>query len=123
MYIWPGIPEYYKNMVIPIGVGQRVIMEDFLERLVEIYYERNDYDFHRGTFRVRGDVVEIIPAYKQEQAIRIEFFGDEVESISEINPITGEVMDQLEKTVIFPGSHYVSEKDNLMRPSQILEKN
>ncbi|GAB6163739.1 excinuclease ABC subunit UvrB [Desulfothermus naphthae] len=110
-----GSPEYYKNMVIPIGVGQRVVMEDFLERLVEIYYERNDYDFHRGTFRVRGDVVEIIPAYKQEQAIRIEFFGDEIESISEINPLTGEVLDQIEKTVIFPASHYVSEKDNLMR--------
>lgn len=110
-----GSPEYYKNMVIPIGVGQRIVMEDFLERLVEIYYERNDYDFHRGTFRVRGDVVEIIPAYKQEQAIRIEFFGDEIESISEINPLTGEVLDQIEKTVIFPASHYVSEKDNLMR--------
>ncbi len=110
-----GSPEYYKNMVIPVGIGQHMTMDKLLDRLVEIYYERNDYDFHRGTFRVRGDVVEIIPAYKQEQAIRIEFFGDEIDSIHEINPLTGEVLDTLEKTVIFPASHYVSERENLMR--------
>ena len=113
-----GSPEYYKKMVIPVGVGQSISMEKLLERLIEVYYERNDYDFHRGTFRVRGDIVEIIPAYKQEQAIRIEFFGDEIYEIYEINPITGEILDRLEKTVIFPASHYVSERENLMRAIQ-----
>ncbi len=110
-----GSPEYYKNLVIPVGVGQEISMDRLIERLIEIYYERNDYDFHRGTFRVRGDVVEVIPAYKQEQAIRIEFFGDEIDALYEINPLTGEILDRLEKTVIFPASHYVSERENLLR--------
>ncbi len=110
-----GSPDYYKKMIVPVGVGQNMTIDSLLERLVEIYYERNDYDFHRGTFRVRGDVVEIIPAYRQEHGIRIEFFGDEVEGIFEINPLTGEILDEMDKTVIFPASHYVSEKDNLLR--------
>ncbi len=110
-----GSPEYYEQMVIPVGVGQELGLEKLMERLVEVYYERNEYDFHRGTFRVRGDVLEIIPAYRHEQALRIEFFGDEVDAISEINPLTGEVLDSLDRTVIFPASHYVSDKDNLQR--------
>lgn len=110
-----GSPEYYKRMVIPVGVGQTLPMEKLIERLIEIYYERNDYDFHRGTFRVRGDVVEIIPSYKQEQALRIEFFGDEIDGLYEINPLTGEIIDRLENTVIYPASHYVSERENLIR--------
>ncbi len=110
-----GSPEYYKKMVIPVGVGQVLPMEKFIQRLIEIYYERNDYDFHRGTFRVRGDVVEIIPSYKQDQALRIEFFGDEIDGLYEINPLTGEILDRLENSVIYPASHYVSERDNLIR--------
>ncbi len=110
-----GSPEYYREMVIPVGVGQVMSIDELIRGLVEIYYERNDYDFHRGTFRVRGDVVEIIPAYRQEQGIRIEFFGDEIDGVYEINPLTGEVLEPLEKTVIFPASHYVSERDNLLR--------
>nr|WP_321257028.1 excinuclease ABC subunit UvrB [uncultured Pseudodesulfovibrio sp.] len=110
-----GSPDFYAKMVIPVEEGQTMAMESLLGRLVEIHYERNDYDFHRGTFRVRGDVVEIIPAYSREKALRIEFFGDEIDSISETDPLTGEVKDRLRKTVIYPGSHFVSDRDNLDR--------
>lgn len=110
-----GSPEFYAKMVIPVEEGQILSMESLLGRLVEIHYERNDYDFHRGTFRVRGDVVEIIPAYSREKALRIEFFGDEIDSITETDPLTGEVRDRLRKTVIYPGSHFVSDRDNLDR--------
>lgn len=110
-----GSPEYYKKMVIPLGVGQRVSLESFIERLVEIFYERNEYDFHRGTFRVRGDVVELIPAYRHEQALRVEFFGDEIDALHEIDPLTGTILDSLETTIVFPGSHYVSDRENLKR--------
>jgi len=110
-----GSPDFYAKMVIPVEEGQAMTMESLLSRLVEIHYERNDYDFHRGTFRVRGDVVEIIPAYSREKALRIEFFGDEIDSLSETDPLTGEVRDRLRKTVIYPGSHFVSDRDNLDR--------
>jgi excinuclease ABC subunit B len=110
-----GSPEYYQQMVVPVEVGQQISPEALMDRLVQIYYERNEYDFHRGTFRVRGDVLELIPAYRHEQAQRIEFFGDEVEAINEIDPLTGEVLGSLDKTLIFPGSHYVSDRDNLHR--------
>ncbi len=110
-----GSPEYYSKMIIPVEQGQNMSMESLLARLVEVHYERNDYDFHRGTFRVRGDVVEIIPAYSRERALRLEFFGDEIDSILETDPLTGQVTDRLSKTVIYPGSHYVSDRDNLSR--------
>ncbi|WP_277752590.1 excinuclease ABC subunit UvrB [Pseudodesulfovibrio senegalensis] len=110
-----GSPEYYAKMIIPVEQGQQLSMESLLERLVEVHYERNDYDLHRGTFRVRGDVVEIIPAYSRETSLRIEFFGDEIDSLCEANPLTGEVRSTLRKTVIYPGSHYVSDRDNLNR--------
>ncbi|NDV19766.1 excinuclease ABC subunit UvrB [Pseudodesulfovibrio sp. JC047] len=113
-----GSPDFYAKMVIPVEEGQTMTMESLLGRLVEIHYERNDYDFHRGTFRVRGDVVEIIPAYSREKALRIEFFGDEIDSISETDPLTGEVKDRLRKTVIYPGSHFVSDRDNLDRATR-----
>ncbi|WP_432736390.1 excinuclease ABC subunit UvrB [Maridesulfovibrio sp. FT414] len=110
-----GSPEFYARMIIPVEEGQEMSMEQLMERLVEVQYERNDYDFHRGTFRVRGDVIEIIPAYSREQALRIEFFGDEIESILETDPLTGEVTGRRRKTVIYPASHFVSDKDNLER--------
>jgi excinuclease ABC subunit B len=110
-----GSPDYYAKMIIPIEEGQVMDMDDLMGRLVEVQYERNDYDFHRGTFRVRGDVLELIPAYRLEQAMRIEFFGDTVEAIYETDPLTGEIRGQLKKTIIYPGSHYVSDQNNLQR--------
>ncbi len=110
-----GSPEYYAKLVIPVETGQKVSMEHIISRLVEVHYERNDYDFHRGTFRVRGDALEIIPAYHHERALRIEFFGDEIETMREIDPLTGEVLSEIGKTVIYPASHFVSAQENLQR--------
>ncbi len=110
-----GSPEYYARMVIPVECGQQVGMEGIIGRLVDVQYERNDYDLHRGTFRVRGDVLEIVPAYKHEQALRLEFFGDEIDGIYETDPLTGKVLSRIQKTVIYPASHYVSDRDNLVR--------
>ena len=110
-----GSPEYYARLIIPVEEGQNVSMESIIGRLVDIQYTRNDYDFHRGTFRVRGDILEIIPAYEDEKALHIEFFGDEIDAIREIDPLTGEVLGRVPKTVIYPASHYVSDRDNLVR--------
>lgn len=110
-----GSPEYYAKMVIPLEVGQTLSRDDLVQRLVEIQYERNDYDFHRGTFRIRGDVLEIIPAYHHERALRVEFFGDEIEGIFDVDPITGELLGAVKKTIVYPASHYVSDRDNLTR--------
>lgn len=110
-----GSPEYYSKMVIPVHVGQEIGMDELMERLVEVHYQRNDYDFHRGTFRVRGDVLEIIPAYRYETALRMEFFGDEIDAVYDTDPLTGEIKRSLDKTIIFPASHYVSDRENLKR--------
>lgn len=110
-----GSPEFYARLIIPIEVGQRLSMESVIERLVNIQYTRNDYDFHRATFRVRGDVLEIIPSYEHERALRLEFFGDELEGLAEVDPLTGEVLSRIGKSVIYPASHYVTDRDNLNR--------
>ena len=113
-----GSPEYYAKMVIPVEVGQRLPMDDLITRLVEVHYERNDYDFHRGTFRVRGDALEIIPAYHHERALRLDFFGDDIDAMREIDPLTGEVLAEVGKTVLYPASHFVSAQDNLKRATR-----
>ena len=110
-----GSPDYYAKLIVPVEAGQRVSMDSVISRLVDIQYTRNDYDFHRGTFRVRGDVLEVIPAYQHERALRLEFFGDELEEISEVDALTGEKLSRMGKTVIYPASHYVSDRDNLSR--------
>ena len=110
-----GSPEYYSKLIVPVEAGQRLAMDSVIERLVDIQYTRNDYDFHRGTFRVRGDALEVIPAYQHEKAIRLEFFGDELEEISEVDALTGQKLARMGKTVIYPASHYVSDRDNLSR--------
>ncbi len=110
-----GSPEYYARLIIPVEVGQRVSMDAIITKLVDVQYQRNDMDFHRGTFRVRGDVLEVIPAYEHERALRLEFFGDEIEAVREIDPLTGEILGSIGKTVIYPASHYVSDRDNLER--------
>src|SRR6185369_2711376 len=110
-----GDPDFYRNMVITLEVGQEVKRDAVLRRLIDLQYERNDVDFHRGTFRVRGDVVEIFQAYEEETAVRIEWWGDEIESISEIDPLRGRVKRKLKYVGIFPGSHYVTPAAQLNR--------
>ncbi len=110
-----GSPEAYLGMLVQLETGMEFLREEVLRRLVEIQYERNDIDFHRGTFRVRGDVVEIFPPYEDEQALRVEFFGDTIESMSLIDPLRGKKLSTVSKTAIYPGSHYVTTQDNLKR--------
>ncbi len=108
-----GSPIDYQNMTISLRPGMIKDRDEVLKKLIEIQYDRNDMDFKRGTFRVRGDVVEIFPAYSAELAVRIEFFGDEVERILEIDTLTGEIKCSLEHVVIFPASHYVVAPDKM----------
>ncbi|MFH1757612.1 MAG: DEAD/DEAH box helicase family protein, partial [Pseudomonadota bacterium] len=117
-----GSPKTYQGMIVLVEDQKEVSRDDVLARLVEIQYQRNDYDFHRGTFRVRGDVLEIFPAYEEEKAIRVEFFGDLVESISEIDPLRGKVLRKLRHVHIFPGSHYVTPQDRLRQAIQTIRQ-
>ena len=110
-----GAPEDYLAMRVPIAIGAEMPRDTLLKSLVGIQYERNDMDFHRGVFRVRGDRVEIFPAYEEDKAIRVEFFGDEIDAISEIDPLRGTVLRKLNQTAIFPASHYVTQKTTLQR--------
>ncbi len=117
-----GSPIDYQNMVISLRPGMMKDRDEILKKLIEIQYDRNDMDFKRGTFRVRGDVVEVFPAYSGEMAIRIEFFGDEVERILEIDTLTGEIKDSLEHIAIFPASHYVVAPDKLEKAIYNIEE-
>jgi len=107
-----GSPEAYEGMLVYLEVGREAKRQEVLRKLVEIQYKRNDVDFHRGTFRVRGDVVEVYPAYEEERAIRIEFFDDEIESISEIDPLRGIRLQKSPRVTIYPASHYVTSIEN-----------
>src|SRR6185369_10659879 len=107
--------EAYLGMKIDLARGVEVRRDAVLRRLVEIQYERNDVDFSRGTFRVRGDTVEIFPAYEREKAIRVEWFGDEIDAISEVDPLRGKVLRKVDEVSIFPGSHYVTPADRLTK--------
>jgi len=113
-----GSPEAYHGMLLYLERGMTITREEILSKLVEIQYERNDIDFHRGTFRVRGDVIEIFPAHEENRAVRIELFGDEVENISEIDPLKGRVIEPLDKVPIYPGSHYVTPPDRMQKALQ-----
>jgi excinuclease ABC subunit B len=110
-----GSPQKYQEMLLQLKTGQEIPREDVLRKLVDIQYERNDYDFHRGVFRVRGDVIEVFPTYEEDRAVRIEFFGDQVDSIKEIDPLTGRTFRRLDRTDIYPGTHYVTSPDTLDR--------
>src|SRR5207344_1043843 len=110
-----GAAEAYLGMKLDLARGVEVRRDAVLRRLVEIQYERNDIDFSRGTFRVRGDTVEIFPAYEREKAIRVEWFGDEIDAISEVDPLRGKVLRKIDEVSIFPGSHYVTPADRLTR--------
>ncbi|WP_082363599.1 excinuclease ABC subunit UvrB [Chondromyces crocatus] len=110
-----GSAESYHGLLIKLEKGEEFRRDELLRRLVDIQYLRNDVDFHRGTFRVRGDVVEIFPAYEESLAIRVEFFGDEIEAIKEVDPVRGKVVGQLDRYAVYPGSHYVTEQQQLRR--------
>ncbi|MEN6433524.1 MAG: excinuclease ABC subunit UvrB [Smithella sp.] len=110
-----GSPDAYLGMIVQLEAGKEFPRDELLRRLVEIQYERNDIDFHRGTFRVRGDIVEIFPPYEDEQALRVEFFGDTIESMSLIDPLRGKKISSVNKIAVYPGRHYVTTRDNLRR--------
>lgn len=110
-----GSPIDYQNMTVSLRPGMMKDRDEVIKKLVEIQYARNDMDFKRGTFRVRGDVLEIFPVSESEHAIRVEFFGDEVDRITEIDALTGEIKAELEHMVVFPASHYVVDRDNMNR--------
>jgi excinuclease ABC subunit B len=109
-----GSPEAYQNMLVHLIQREESDRDQVLRKLIEIQYERNDIDFHRGTFRVRGDVVEVFPAYEESIALRIEFFGDTVDGIYEIDPLRGKVIRALSMAAIYPASHYVTERSRLL---------
>ena len=110
-----GSPIDYQEMVISLRPGMEKDRDEMLRKLIEIQYDRNDMDFKRGTFRVRGDVVEIFPAYSEKLAYRVEFFGDEIERIAEIDTLTGEILNAVGHVAIFPASHYVVSRDSMER--------
>jgi excinuclease ABC subunit B len=110
-----GAPEHYGSMHAYLEAGRPYVRDELLRQLVDMLYERNDMDFHRGTFRVRGDVVEVFPQYEAERAIRVEFFGDEIESLAEIDPLRGVVLSRPKKAMIYPASHYVATDATLRR--------
>ena len=110
-----GSPESYQEMQIRVREGDTLERDDFLKRLVEVQYERNDVDFHRGSFRVRGDTVEVFPAHDDERALRFEFFGDTVDAISQIDPLRGVQLAKLQRCSVFPASHYVASRETLER--------
>ena len=117
-----GSPDDYKNMMIPVRVGQLIDRDDFLKSLVGILYERNDIEFTRGHFRVRGDVVEVYPAYLDNEAIRVEFFGDEIERISAFDPLTGTARSQLDDFTFYPAKQFVTPKDKMARAITAIRK-
>lgn len=110
-----GSPEAYEGLILYLESGKEYKRQELLKKLVEIQYKRNDIDFHRGTFRVRGEVIEVFPAYEEEQAIRLEFFGDELESISTFDPLRGMRYEKLTRVTIYPASHYVTSSDHRKR--------
>ncbi|MGN1387366.1 MAG: excinuclease ABC subunit UvrB [Bacillus sp. (in: firmicutes)] len=117
-----GSPEEYSEMVVSLRTGMEIERNQLLRRLVDVQYERNDIDFKRGAFRVRGDVVEIFPASRDEHCIRIEFFGDEIDRIREVDALTGEILAEREHVAIFPASHFVTREEKMRVAIQNIEK-
>ncbi|WP_017379193.1 excinuclease ABC subunit UvrB [Paenisporosarcina sp. TG-14] len=116
-----GNPEEYREMVLSLRMGMEIERNQLLRRLVDIQYERNDINFMRGKFRVRGDVVEIFPASRDERCIRIEFFGDEIDRIREVDALTGEIIGEREHVAIFPNSHFVTREEKLLKAIENIE--
>jgi excinuclease ABC subunit B len=110
-----GKPDTYQGLHLELGEGEQMDRDEIIRRLVAVQYERNDYDFHRGTFRVRGDVIEVFPANEESIALRIELFGDVIDAISRIDPLRGAVLERIDRVHIYPASHYVTEAAQLER--------
>ncbi len=117
-----GSPEAYHGLVVPIKKGTEYPRQALLKDLIKVQYERNDYDFHRGAFRVRGDVVEIFPAHEEERAVRIEFFGDEIDRITEIEALKGTTLHPLNEITIYPASHYVTPREQMKRAMETIRQ-
>ncbi len=116
-----GSPETYQGMLLYLRKHSEVPREQVMRKLVEIQYQRNDLDFHRGTFRARGDVLEIFPAHEEDRAVRVEFFGDEIDSIKEVDPLTGRTLRSLEEVAVYPGTHYVTDRNHLERAVKAIQ--
>ncbi len=117
-----GSPEHYRSMHLFLHKGQRIDRDRIIRKLVDIYYARNDYSFERGTFRVRGDRIEVLPIYEDEYAIRIELFGDESEALVEFDPLTGHKICEHDRVAIYPASHYITPRDELMRAIEAIKQ-
>ena len=117
-----GSPEEYREMVVSIRTGMEIERNQLLRKLVDVQYERNDVSFTRGTFRVRGDVVEIFPASRDEHCIRVEFFGDEIDRIREVDALTGEILSDREHVAIFPASHFVTREEKCEKQLKTLKR-
>src|SRR6266540_98084 len=117
-----GEPDTYQGLHLELSEGDRIDRDEIIRRLIAVQYERNDYDFHRGTFRVRGDVVEVFPANEESIALRIELFGDVVDAISRIDPLRGAVLERVDRVHIYPASHYVTEANQLARAFETIQE-
>ena len=117
-----GEPDTYQGLHLELGEGERIDRDEIIRRLVAVQYERNDYDFHRGTFRVRGDVVEVFPANEESIALRIELFGDVVDALSRIDPLRGAVLERIDRVHVYPASHYVTEASQLQRAFETIQE-
>jgi excinuclease ABC subunit B len=117
-----GAPETYEGLHLSLRTGDRIDRDEIIRRLIAVQYERNDYDFHRGTFRVRGDVVEVFPANEEHRAIRIELFGDEVEGIARIDPLKGALLERFDAVHVYPASHYVTEAAQAERAIETIQE-
>ena len=117
-----GEPDTYQGLHLELGEGERIDRDEIIRRLIAVQYERNDYDFHRGTFRVRGDVVEVFPANEESIALRIELFGDVVDALSRIDPLRGAVLERIDRVHVYPASHYVTEASQLQRAFETIQE-
>ena len=117
-----GAPETYRGLSVELAPGDALSRDALVAGLVEMQYQRNDVDFHRGAFRVRGDVVDVFPAYETDRAVRVEFFGDEIEALSEVDPLRGVVLRKLRRTAVFPGSHYAATRATMERAAETIRE-
>lgn len=117
-----GSPESYRSMIIPLSVGNKIRINDFLSNLTDLQYKRSDARFERGYFRVRGDIVDIFPSHYENKAWRLSLFGDEIEEISEVDAITGNVTKGVNKITIFPNSYYITPREALLQAIELVKK-